>query len=42
VLWERQAKGKSPTREELLSKYESDYAGTADKMTRQLLNHIPT
>lgn len=32
VLWERQAKGERPSREELLAKYEADYAGTADKM----------
>lgn len=41
VLWERQAKGKNPTREELLGKYESDYAETADKMIRQLLRYTP-
>ena len=41
VLWERQAKGKEPTKEELLGKYESDYAETADKMIRQLLKHAP-
>ena len=41
VLWERQAKGKHPTKEELLSKYESDYAGTADKMIGQLLKYAP-
>lgn len=39
VLWERQAKDKSPTKEELLRKYESDYAETADKMIRQLLKY---
>jgi multimeric flavodoxin WrbA len=39
VLWERQAKGKEPTKEELLRKYESDYAETADKMIRQLLKY---
>ncbi|HYY99735.1 MAG TPA: flavodoxin family protein [Pyrinomonadaceae bacterium] len=39
VLWERQAKDKSPTKEELLQKYESDYAETADKMIRQLLKY---
>jgi multimeric flavodoxin WrbA len=39
VLWERQAKGKSPTKEELLQKYESDYAETADKMIRQLTKY---
>jgi multimeric flavodoxin WrbA len=41
VLWERQAKGKNPTKEELLKKYESDYAETADKMIRQLLKYAP-
>jgi multimeric flavodoxin WrbA len=41
VLWERQAKGKDPTREELLKKYESDYAETADKMIRQLMKYAP-
>jgi multimeric flavodoxin WrbA len=39
VLWERQAKDKDPTKEELLRKYESDYAETADKMIRQLLKY---
>lgn len=37
VLWDRQAKGKDPTREELMEKYESDYAGTADRMIERLL-----
>ena len=37
VLWERQAKSADPTKEELLQKYASDYAETADRMTRQLL-----
>lgn len=37
VLWERQAKGANPTREELLGKYEADYAGTADRMIRELV-----
>lgn len=37
VLWERQAKSASPTREELLGKYEADYGATADKMVRQFL-----
>lgn len=36
VLWERQAKGADPTREELLKKYEADYASAADRMIRQL------
>ena len=39
VLWERQAKGQDPEREELLEKYESDYAGTADRMIRQLVEY---
>jgi hypothetical protein len=37
VLWERQSKGSSPTRDELLRKYEADYGSTADKMIGQLL-----
>jgi len=37
VLWERQAKSATPNKEELLKKYESDYASTADKMIRQLV-----
>ena len=37
VLWDRQRKGATPSREELLEKYEADYAGTADKMIEQLL-----
>ncbi|MBA3642277.1 MAG: NAD(P)H-dependent oxidoreductase [Acidobacteria bacterium] len=41
VLWERQAKGADPTREELLAKYEADYGATTDKMIRQLLEHAP-
>lgn len=39
VLWDRQAKGKDPTREELLRKYEADYAGAADKMIDQMLKY---
>jgi multimeric flavodoxin WrbA len=39
VLWERQAKAVSPTREELMEKYEKDYASTADTMIRQLLKY---
>ena len=39
VLWEGQAKGKETSREELMRKYESDYAGAADKMITQLLEH---
>jgi multimeric flavodoxin WrbA len=41
VLWERQAKGANPTREELLETYESAYAKTADKMIDQLLAYAP-
>jgi multimeric flavodoxin WrbA len=37
VLWDRQRKGSDATKEELLQKYESDYASTADRMIRQLL-----
>ena len=40
ILWEGQAKGKDTSREELMRKYESDYAGTADKMITQLLEHV--
>ena len=39
VLWERLAKGESPTREELLRKYEADYAKAADQMVARLLAH---
>lgn len=39
VLWERQAKSESPTREELVSKYEQAYASTAQRMTEQLLHY---
>lgn len=37
VLWEKQAKHESPTREELMHKYETDYASTADRMIAQLV-----
>jgi multimeric flavodoxin WrbA len=40
VLWERQAKGAKPTKEELMTKYEADYASTADKMIRQLVSAV--
>lgn len=36
VLWERQAKGAEPTKDELLRKYEADYGATADRMIAQL------
>ena len=39
VLWERHAKSESPTREELMQKYHSDYTETADKMVSQLLKY---
>lgn len=41
VLWDRQAKSKKPTREELMTKYESDYSKTADRMIAQLTAHVP-
>ena len=37
VLWSGQAKGKNTTRDELLAKYENEYAKTADKMIKQLV-----
>jgi hypothetical protein len=37
VLWEAQAKNKDTPRQELLEKYEKDYASTADKMISQLV-----
>jgi multimeric flavodoxin WrbA len=40
VLWEGQAKGKTPTREELVAKYEADYAKTADRMIEQMLTCV--
>jgi multimeric flavodoxin WrbA len=40
VLWERQAKGANPTREELRKKYESEYGGTADKMIERLIKAV--
>ncbi|WP_018479378.1 flavodoxin family protein [Pontibacter roseus] len=39
VLWEKQAKGKKPTREELMEKYEKDYASTATTMVKQMLRY---
>jgi multimeric flavodoxin WrbA len=41
VLWEKQAKGQRPTREELLKKYEEDYASTAETMVKQILRYLP-
>lgn len=40
VLWEKQAKGEKTSREELLQKYEKDYASTGEKMVNQLLKFI--
>ncbi|CAN5239796.1 NAD(P)H-dependent oxidoreductase [soil metagenome] len=39
VLWERQAKGTHPRKEELFQKYEADYGETADRLVRQLVEH---
>lgn len=39
VLWDRQAKSADPSKEELLRKYESDYAKTADKMIEQMRSY---
>jgi multimeric flavodoxin WrbA len=38
VLWDRQAKGMKPSKEELLKKYEADYAGAADKLIDGILS----
>jgi multimeric flavodoxin WrbA len=40
VLWEKQAKGQKPTREELLQKYEKDYGSTAETMVKQMLRYL--
>ena len=40
VLWERQAKGQTPTREELFQKYENDYRSPAEQMTQQLIRYV--
>jgi hypothetical protein len=37
VLWQAQAKNKDTPRQELLEKYEKDYASTADKMIAQFV-----
>jgi multimeric flavodoxin WrbA len=39
VLWERQAKGVETTRDELIAKYEADYAETATRMVDQLIRY---
>jgi multimeric flavodoxin WrbA len=36
VLWDRQAKGSRPTKDELRKKYEADYGKAAEKMVGQL------
>lgn len=40
VLWEGQSKGAKTTREELMKKYEKDYAATAEKMVGQLKQYL--
>ncbi|MBX0332737.1 NAD(P)H-dependent oxidoreductase [Pontibacter sp. HSC-14F20] len=40
VLWEKQAKGEKPGREELLKKYEEDYASTAETMVKQMVKYL--
>ena len=37
VLWEGQAKGKTPTGAELMQKYEEDYGSSADRMVSQMI-----
>ncbi|QHL86855.1 flavodoxin family protein [Nibribacter ruber] len=39
VLWDRQAKDKKPTKQELLAKYEKEYKATAEKMATQLITY---
>ncbi|SIR32934.1 flavodoxin family protein [Pontibacter lucknowensis] len=41
VLWEKQAKGEKTSREELMKKYEEDYASTAESMVKQMLRYLP-
>ena len=36
VLWEKQAKGEKPTRQELIQKYAKAYAGPAETMVKQM------
>lgn len=38
VLWEKQKKGASTTRDELMEKYKKDYTSVAEKMVKQLVN----
>lgn len=40
VLWEGQRKGATTSREELMKKYEADYAATAEKMVSQLQQYL--
>lgn len=42
VLWQKQAKHANTSKEELLQKYEAEYASTADRMIRQVLRYVPT
>lgn len=39
VLWEKQAKGEKPTRDELMTKYEKDYASTVKSMVQQMVKY---
>lgn len=41
VLWEKQAKGQKPSREELPQKYKKDYGSTAETMVEQMLRYLP-
>lgn len=40
VLWEGQRKGAPTTREELMKKYETDYAAAAEKMVGQIKQYL--
>ncbi|MCP2043467.1 flavodoxin family protein [Pontibacter sp. HSC-36F09] len=40
VLWEKQSKDQKPSREELLKKYEEDYASTAETMVKQMVKYL--
>jgi multimeric flavodoxin WrbA len=40
VLWDRQAKKETPSRAELMRKYEKDYGKTADRMIAQLVGAV--
>jgi len=40
VLWEGQRKDAKTTREELMKKYQEEYAKTADTMIKQMLKYV--